>query len=340
MVNDNVYKDSRKYDDIGFEANLRMGVRSKFFKRTFTNMQYRLNVYNYRKLNLENETSHLLDGRIQQQLSDLFNIDLSGGWNLSQMPKAGVYNSDRFYILPSLKWYAFDRTTISGGYIYEKTVYPDYNLDNQTGGVRLKLEQELPLYTYIEISCIIQNKSYPERYLYSGISGSLPTYKTEVRKDAENFIEATVSHSLTARSGFDLVYYFGKLKSNENFFDWGPKQYAEENTTIGDERIIENYRSYTAGKYGINIFTGFVKNSRLSLYASYATMKYAGRLAKDENDNFKQPEVKRGDNQVMVSVSWFIDMFLLRYSYEINNSNDALYNYTNSLLSAGIRYMF
>ncbi|MFH2070459.1 MAG: hypothetical protein ABIJ11_04530 [Elusimicrobiota bacterium] len=340
MVDGNVYKDSRGFSDIGLLANLGLGMRSKISRHTFTRLDYRLDVSNFFTYNLENEASHLLDGRIKQRLGDLFDVDLNAGISMSQMPKAAVYNSSGFYAEPSLNWYIFDYTKITGGYIYNKTMYPSYNLDNETTGGQVKLGQELSLYTYIEISGVIQNKNYPERYLYSGVSGGSPTYKTDVRKDAENFVELIFSQNITAKSGVDLIYYSGKLESNENYFDWGPGQYEGENTITGDERIIENYRSWTTNKYGMNMFTGLDEDSRLFLQCSYAISDYAGRLAKDENDAIRRPEVKRQDTQIVVSASYFIDMFIFRYTYEINNSNDALYKYTSSILSAGIRHLF
>ena len=301
---------------------------------------YWLGINGFSQYNLENETAHLLAATIKQRLGDLFELDINPGLNLYYMPNATVYNSNRFYVLPTLKWYMFDHTTFSSGYIYEKTTYPDYNLDNQTNGMQAKISQELSLYTYLEVSGVIQNKTYPERYLYEGISGGSPTYRNDIRKDTENFVQLALSQNLTAKTGFDLVYNYGQLNSNENYFYWGPEQYEGNNTTIGDERIITDYRSYINNKYGADFFTGFVDNSSLLMGASYTTKDYSGQLAKDENDKIRQPDQKRQDSQTFISVSWSKDILLLRYSYEINNSNAALYNYTNSIVSLSIRYLF
>lgn len=339
-VDDNVYNDSRQYSDLGYGIELGFGMRSRFSKYTSSMVQYLLSLNNFSKYNLEGATSHLFDGKIKQRLGDSFDLELNGGFNLSQMPSAGVYNSNRLYAFPSVKWHIFDRTTLTGGHIHEKTTYSDYNLDNETIGIQLKLGQELSLYTYIEISGIAQNKTYPERYLYDGISGGSPTYKTDTRKDTENFAGLTLSQNLTAKSGFELSYYLGKLESNENFFDWGPNQYEGNNTIPDDERIIADYRSYTSSKYGVNFFTGFIEDSKLFLSGSHTTKDYSGRLAKDENDTIRQPDKKRQDRQTLASVSWSKDILLVKYSYEINNSNDALYSYTNNTLSLSIRYSF
>jgi len=340
VLDDNVYKDSRKYSDIGYKLELGLGVRSKFARQTFLRTHYWLGISGFSQYNLENETSHLLDATVKQRLSDVFDIELNGGFNLSQLPNASVYNSSRFYGLPRLKWYVFDRTTLSGGYIYEKTSYPDYNLDNQTNGTEIKIDQEFSLYTHLEVSGVIQNKTYPERYLYEGISGGSPTYRTDTRRDAENFVRLTLSQNLTAKTGFELIYNYGQVDSNENYFDWGPQQYEGNNTIIGDERIISDYRSYVSDTYGINFFTGFADDYSLSISVSYTDKDYSGRLAKDENDKFREPDQKRRDRQTFIFVSWSKNIFLLKYSYEINDSNDALYNYTNSVVSLGIRYLF
>lgn len=340
VMDDNVYKDSKNYKDTGYKGSFNLGARSKLSRTTFGRFQYRLDLSAFPEYNLQNTTSHSFEAILKQRLGDMFGMDLDAGFNLSQMPKAEIYNSDKLSLLPVLKWHVFDHTTIGCGYIYEKTRYPKYNLDNQATGLRLKFTQEFSLYTDLDVSGVLKTKKYSEQQLLSGVVAGTPTYKTDKREDDEKFIEISLLHNIDSKTGFGLSYYLGRVDSNGNYLDWGPNQYESKNTTVGDERIIANYRSYTSGRYGVNCFTSFIGDSNVYLLASYGTTDYPGRLAKNENDAIRTPDTKRQDKQTFFSVGWSKSIVSLRYSYENNKSNDALYDYVNNVVSLNIRYLF
>lgn len=340
VMDDNVYKDSSKHKDTGYKGGFNIGARSKLSRTTFGRFRYGLGLSAFSKYDLQNTTSHSFEAVLKQRLGDLFGLDLDAGLNLLQMPNADIYNSDKLYLRPLLNWHVFDHTTIGGGYIYEKTGYSKYDLDNKAAGLRLKFAQELSLYTDLEVSGVLKTRKYSEQQLLASVSGGTPTYKTDKREADENSVELSLQHNINSKTGFGLSYSLSGLNSNGNYLNWGPNQSENKNTIVGDERKIESYRSYRSGRYGVNYFTGFIGDSNVYLLASYGTTDYQGRLAKNENDAIRTPDTKRRDKQTFFSVAWSKSIVSLKYSYEKNKSNDALYDYANNVVSLNIRYLF
>ncbi|MFQ5866840.1 MAG: hypothetical protein ACE5IT_02470 [bacterium] len=361
VYDDNVYKDSTGYMDIGYGLNLALGLRSKFSRYTFSRLRYRFRLKNFSEYDLENQNSHQFDGLLKQRLGEFFTLDLNGRMKFSQLVNASTYNSQMFLGRPNLKWYVFDHTTLTTGYIYEKNAYPDYDLDYEESGFLVKLGQELSLYTYLEFSGSSQIKDYSERSLYGidgkvdyTITGGSRTLTDEMRKDEIVFFETRLSQDITDRVKMELGYQYRELDSNGNYFDWGPKQWEEENTTPNDERLVRNYYSYRNNRFGLKIRIILDGDSYLGISGHYQNKDYRGRLAKDKNDEFLSPEEKRKDKQIFISASWVkeISKEILRdfpienleikigYSYENNQSNDALYDYSNSIILISLSSWF
>jgi len=361
VYDDNVYKDSAGYMDIGYGLNLALGLRSKFSRYTFSRLGYRFGLKGFSKYGLENQNSHEFDGLLKQRLGELFTLDLNGKMKFSQLLNASIYNSQVFFGRPNLEWYPFDHTTLTGGYIYEKNIYPDYDLDYQGSGFLVKLGQELSLYTYLEFSGSSQIKDYSERSLYGidgkvdyTITGGSRTATDEMRKDEIIFFEARLSQDITNGVRMELRYQHGKLDSNGNYFDLGPKQLEEENTTFGDERLIRNYYSYQSNEVGLKIRIILDRDSYLGISGHYQNKDYKGRLAKDKNDEFLSPEEKRKDKQIFISANWAKQIskeivkdfpienleIKIGYSYENNQSNDALYDYSSNIISISLASWF
>jgi len=350
IYDDNVYKDSRNYQDTGYSLNLFLGSRLKFTRSTFAGFYYQLGTKNFNQYYLENQNSHLFSGLFKQRLGDYFTFDLKGGAEFIQLPKAEIYNSQKIYARPTLKWYVLDHTDLEGEYLYEKYIYPDYDLDNTGSGFLTRIGQEISPYVYFELTYSLLRKDFPERYL-SGIDGKIdytvtggsPTVAAITREDNDHSVEIKLVYDLTRNLGVELSYHYAKLNSNDNYFDWGPNQWKEENITYGDERLVENYRSYLSNTYGWRIKWNLRQSSYLDLTGYIQDKKYQGRLAKDENDKFREPEEKRKDKQIFFSLNWSKELLRnlpignlglkLTYSYENNNSNDALYNYSNNIFS-------
>ena len=235
VYDDNVYKDSTGYMDIGYGLNLALGLRSKFSRYTFSRLRYRFRLKGFSKYDLENQNSHQLDGLLKQSLGEFFTLDLNGRMKFSQLLNASTYNSQVFFGRPNLKWYVFDHTTLTGGYIYEKNAYPNYDLDYGGSGFLVKLGQELSLYTYLEFSGSSQIRDYSERSLYGidgkvdyAITGGSRTTTDEMRKDEIIFLGTRLSQDITNGVKMELRYQHRRLDSNGNYFDWGPKQWEEE----------------------------------------------------------------------------------------------------------------
>jgi len=353
VYDDNVYKDSTGYMDIGYGLNLALGLRSKFSRYTFSRLQYRFGLKNFSKYDLENQNSHQFDGLLKQRLGNFFTLDLNGRMKFSQLVNASTYNSQMFLGRPSLEWYVFDHTTLTGGYIYEKNIYPDYDLDYEERGFLVKLGQEFSLYTYLEFSGSSQIRDYSERSLY-GIDGGSRTVTDEMRKDEIIFFETRLSQDITHGVKMELKYQHSKLDSNGNYFDWGPKQWEEENTTFDDERLVRNYYSYQSNEVSLKTRIILDRDSYLRIGGHYQNRDYKGRLAKDKNDKFLSPEEKRKDKQIFISADWVKEIskeilkdspienleIKIGYSYENNQSNDSLYDYSNNIISISLTSWF
>jgi len=336
VMDDNVYKDNRKYKDTGYKGGFNLGARSKLSKTTSGRFRYGFGVSAFPKYDLQDTRSHSFEAVLKQRLGDIFDLDLDAGFSLLQMPNADIYNSNKLSLQPLLKWNVFDHTTIGAGYIHEKTGYSKYDLDNKVAGLRLKFAQELSPYTDLEVSGVLKTRKYSEQQLLelSEVSVGTSAYLTDKREDNENSVELGLQHNINAKTGFGLNYSLGGLYSNGNYLNWGPNQSESKNTIANDDKIIPGYRSYKSERYGLNYFTGFIGGSNVYLMASYGTTDYSRRLAKDGNDALTA--AKRQDKQTFVSVTWSKSIVSLKYSYEKNKSNDALYSYANNIASLNI----
>lgn len=337
VYDDNIYKDNTGYQGLGYDLNLDLGIRAKFFRDTFFRFRYGLELKGFDEYNLENQEDHFFDGLLKQRINEFFTLNLNGGIELYQFPNAGIYDSRIIYGKPKLVWYVFAPTILAGGVIYERSCYSDYDLDYRGKGFFVSCGQEMSLFTFLECTMSTIIKNYPESYLY-GIDGEIDLLQKET---VEN-LEITLSQDIADGCNIELIYQYEKLDSNGNYFDWGPYQWDEQNT-FGDERLIEDYYSYRSNEYGVKAKIFLDKSSYFKIGSLYMDKKYKGRLAKDKNDAFRLPEQKRQDKQFFIMVngtkellknSVFGDIEIkVDYSYENNQSNDAFYNYDNNIIS-------
>ncbi len=349
VYDDNIYKNSTAHQGFGYDLNLDLGIRSKFYSDTFCRLQYVLEVKGFDEYNLENKEYHFLDGSLKQRINEFFTWDLNGGIELYQFPNAGIYDSQVIYGRPRLVWYVFDRTIFSGGGIYEKNTYSDYDLDYEGTGAVVSLGQEISLFTFLEceVSTIIKN--YPENHLYGidgetdyTIRGGSLTINDLLQKETVENLDITLIQDFVNGCSIELIYQYEKIESNGNYFDWGSFQWNGQNTS-GDERLIEDYYSYWSNRYGLETEIILSKKVYLKLDSFYMDKQYNGRLAKDERDVFCFPEQKRRDRQIFFLLnltkeflknSIFGDIEIqVNYSYENNQSNDAFYDYSNNITS-------
>jgi len=334
----NVYSDSRQLSDTGCSLSGALSLKTKFAKNMLFKLNYNLDAGGYFTQNYENEIFNSINASLKYFAVDSFEINLDGNFDYSILPNATIYNNYDIGFKPSLKWYIFDHTTITGSYIYDDIRYSEYNLDNKGNGGAIKIVQELSLYTCVEGMYKYKTMDYSEKYLYESVSGGIPTYKSVLRRDVEKTLEVLLSQVISIDVSIDLIYRNIIFDSNDNFLDFGPNQTETLNTIIGDERIITDYRSYISncGEIKMKITP---KDSLIVFSIFYTQKKYSGRLAKDETDKIKQPDEKRHDNQMVISGTWTFPVseevsLKLACIYDTCDSNDLLYKYNKFTLGA------
>lgn len=344
MTSSNVYSDSRQLGDFGYCLNASVGLRTKLARYTPFKINYNLDINGYFTYNLENEIFHSLKASLGHLILDSIEMKLLSNIDYSNLLNAQIYNYQKIGVQPTVIWYIFDYTTISGTFIYDDIKYHNYNLDNKTIGFTAKLEQEFSLYTSIKGIYSYKRADYSEKYLYNSISSAVPIYQSELRNDKETKIEIVLSHEFSLDVGLNLIYQNIALDSNDNFVDWGANQSETFNSVIGDEKILPDYRSYSSSIGGVKLKIT-LEDSSFNISVFYGLKDYRSRLAKDSKDLFLQPEEKRKDQNIILSIFWIKQLqewinLKLGTSYENNHSNDALYKYTKLDITASLSTSF
>jgi len=281
-------------------------------------LSYGLNVKNYSDYDLENQTIHNLNGNFKQRLGELFTADFTGEIKIFQLPNIDEYNWSLIRSQPNISCYVFDHTSLTGGYVYGEKSYDKYDLDYKETGFSISIEQELSLYTYLEIGGSKLVKDYLERGLYNSIG----TQTDQMREDESVQMKVRLSQDISESVRAEISYRYDKLDSNGNYYDYGPGQSETENTITTDDQTVDNYYSYESNAFGSDIRIITDKNSYLTLSGYYQDKRYGGRLAKDNTDNFITPNEKRRDKNIFVSADWFTEIMedtglKFGFSYEI-----------------------
>jgi hypothetical protein len=352
ISNDNVYKTSGYSADTGSEININALVRTKYSNHTFTRLNYSFVTNGYNRYSLDNLNANSLSGLLKQRFGNKLTLDLKGGYKTYQFPNITetkyllTQDFSEIYFRPNLDIYPSLSTTLRGEYINETISYPQYDLDHTNNGYQFKLAQDLGNSGgFLDIYYIIERYDYSERFLYAIVLGSETATGTK-RYDNINTIKANFSYDIISpHIKLLLNCQQQQLRSNGNYFDFGPNQTRYNNTIFGDEVIVEDYYSYDSAVYGGGLCLKTRKSYKIDLNCSFKDTRYLGRLARDRNDQFITPGIKRHDQQTTLSAkaAFTLSKLLninLSYSYEINDSNDYLNNYTNSIVSAGLSSWF
>lgn len=344
QTTDNAYSDSRQLPDSGYIAGAGLDIKGRLFKKLYYSGGYSMNASGFFTNNLENEVFHSLFLCLRTTALDGLEAEIRGGIDYSLLPNAAIYGYSDLNMKSKIKYFVLDHTALTALFSYEDKRYQDYNLDNKTLLLALGLEQECSIYDVLYLKGSYGRADYSEKYLYLDVLAGEPSYENTLRVDMERIIDAGYSHEFSTAFGADLFYRFEALASNDNFLDWGPAQYETVNTTIGDETIINDYSSLESNSIFVKLRFG-IEKTRLEINGSYGIKSYAGRIIKDSADTLSSVQEKRKDYQFLITANYVAPLseeYLLKLigGYEINNSNDLLYNYRKTSLGAIIEYIF
>jgi len=344
QYSNNVYRDSRAFADAGYTLSAGAGLKGKLAKFTPYKLVYNLDISGYFTQNVQNEIFNGASLYLGRLLGQNFELELLGNASYSYLPFADVYSYLNYYGKPSLTWYVFDHTSIKGGYIYGGQSYPLYNLSNNSTGYSFSLMQELSIYTSVKASYSGRTADYLNKNLYSGVVAGVPAFSIELRKDTESLVGVSLLHEFSLDMSVELSGSRVNFESNDNFIEWGPLQSETVNTVVGDERIIQNYRSFVSYNAACKIKFVF-DDSSAEISTAYASTEYAGRLAKNSLDVIISPEEIRKDTQWILSALWSLPLskqttLKITGIYEANDSNDALYKYTAITGKAAVVFYF
>ena len=343
VITTNVYRDRSDEGDLGYDGRVRLGLRSRYSARTFSQLQYLLDTVSFPEVDVENRADHGLEGLFRHRLSDPLTLETKAGVRWSRYPNVTDFNNTTLFGQAALKGYLTSRTTLEGGLAYEKKSYPDFDLDYGGVGLFGTLAHDFGRRTFGELSGAYRNEDYSERQL---LNGGQPDAADEApRSDRDWLVGARVVRDLSLTLQLEALYQYGRVSSNGDSLDFGPFQSPLVDVP-GDERLIVDYYSHRRHELGARLRKLIRRGSSVTVAARYQDRSYLGRLARDEEERFLSPEETRRDRGIVLSAILDIPFPLLarrvsfghfglrlRLSRELNHSNEALYDYGNSVAS-------
>lgn len=360
IYTDNVYGTSDSYGDYGLNTNAKVGLRTKFSKYTFTRLSYQFKLKNFFTENIENNSVNMGDFLVRQRIGEIGTVDINGGIEQTRYPNITIdkyqitQNSNRTFILPSLKIYPIESTSIEIGGDYDSNVFADYDLDSIRKGASASIGQEISVYTYFKVGAAYDISDYSERYVY-GINGSTRTNTNELRIDNNKSLFVNMSQYISPIKGNIVINYaMNEFTSNGNYFDYGPGQWEiwKDGDITGDERLVDSYYSYISRILDVNGDIALSGSMKFKYDVLYGLKDYEGRLVKDVNDQFISPDTTRKDTPLFIKLELNKDLteilnmnfgraeMSIIYTYENNQSNDYMYNYTSQAINLLVKYYF
>jgi len=346
----NVYRDSSEEADTGYDLRARVGLRSRFSPRTFAQLHYDLDALSFGTANVENRRDHAFAGLVRHRLSDPLTLEGKAGLRLSRFPNVAAFDSTTAYGQAALKGYLTTRTTLEGGLAYEATSYPDYDLDNHSVGVFGTLARDFGRRTFGELSMAFRSEDYSERLLRDPTSTDAPDDPR--RRDHDWFAGARVVRDFSLVLQLEAAYQYGRLSSNGDSLDFGPFQSALADVP-GDERLVSDFYSHRRHEIRARLRRLIRRGSSVTLAARFQDRAYFGRLARDADEQFLSPEEKRHDRALLVSATVDVPIpvlarrarfghfgLRLRLAREMNQSNEALYDYGSTVAALSFTSWF
>lgn len=335
ILSSNVYRDSTAERDTGYEARLRLGLRSRHSSRTFSQVDYDFDTTVFPQAHDENRIDHAFAALARHRLHSRFAIELKTGLRLARYPHLSTFDNTSGAGQLSLKSYLDSRTTLEGGAGYEKKGYPDYDLDYGGAGLFTTLTRDFGRRTFGELSATFRRDAYTERLVTdAAVAGTGDA--SALRRDRDWLAGGRVVRDLTLVLRLEAGYQYGHLASNGDSLAVLP----------GEERLLGDYYSHRRHDLSARLRKLLRRGSSITAGVRYRDRAYRARLARDEDGAFREPQQLRHDRQVLVSAYWDFPVprlggraafghfgLRLRASYERNHSNEALYDYSAGILS-------
>ena len=349
VYSDNVYRDRSDEADAGYDVRLRGGVRYRPSAKTFTELHYDLDALTFASASVENRAEHAFEGLLRRRVREALTVEMRAGLRLSRYPNVPTFDSTTVFGRAAAKSYLDPRTTLEGGGSYEKKSFPEYDLDYGGVGLQATLARDLGRRTFGELSASFRNEDYSER----GLDPSRAVQPGEdLRVDRDWLVGARVVRDLSLVLQLQGSYQYGRLSSNGASLDFGPFQ-SQLTDVPGDDRLLNNYYTHRRHELSAHVRKLIRRGSSVFLGARYQDRVYPGRLAKDENDQFRSPEQLRHDHGLLLWSRLDVPFpvlprraafghfgLRLRLSHEINASNEALYDYGNTVVAFSLTSWF
>ena len=349
LYSDNVYRDSSREGDLGYDARLRVGVRSRFSPRTFSQVHYDLDHFAFPDADVENRTEHGLHGLLRHRFGESLTLEGKAGLRQSRYPTIPVYDSTLWFGQAALKRYLTSRTTLEGGLAYESRSYSQYDLDYGGVGWFATLARDLGQRTFAEVSAALRSDGYSERRVQDPAAGAVDD---GLREDRDWLAGVRVVRDLSVVLQLDAAYEYGRLSSNGDSLDFGPFQSALTDFP-GDERLIGDFYSHRRHELRARVRRLIRRGSSVTVAARFQDRAYRARPAKDEQDQFLSPPELRHDRGLLLSATVDLPVPVLarrasfghfglrfRFSREMNHSNEALYDYGRTVAAFSLTSWF
>lgn len=316
VLDDNVYRDSRRYADAGYRVRLDLASRSRPARGTYFLAWYCGEASGFRSHRLEDFILHQAGARFKRQLGDAeLGLAAMSDWMI--LPQAREYGSWRAAAHPHLSWRFSDRNSVFGGPVVEMVSFPWSDLDSRAGGLAVGLARDLSLFTSLELSGL-----YRVRFFTEWPGGS-------ARQDYESALELLAIRALAGGAVCSLACRREVVASDQGSADLGLLQnayYSPDGEVQGSTNGYQNQASLTF-RAGLSLPLGV--GFRAWLSASYRDQRFSGRAALDETGLARQPETPRHDRNTSAAIALGRGPLRIGFSAARNASNDAGYDYAN-----------
>lgn len=341
---DSVLRDASGRRDKAFPSFLGLGWRGRLARRTTGRVYYRFSYKGHAREKRETRHSHLGEAVVRHRFYGALSLVLEAEAEAYRQPRINRLDSNRLVYKPGLEWRPLADTRLSGFYTYEIERYPRFDLDSRAPGFEARIEQEIVLSGRVAARYAYADRLFAERGLFRDSTASLLDAK---RRDVERELEAEIEGDWRY-GGLAAGYSWRRTTSNGNLVDFGPNQSQTNNTTVGDERLLDNYYSRRARGPRVEGRLGHPSWATVAISQRWEEVRYDGRIAKNAADRFVAGDPKRVDGRWSLSVRVTKVMLtdplsvslVLGWARERSRSNDSLYSFTNDRFSVSLRGRF
>lgn len=335
-----ILNDASSVDDAFYQVAAGLGWRGRVGKGARANAFGLLSHMGFIQNTEESRQRAEIELGMAKRLTESIGVSLEGNGEAYFQPGISQLNYRQARLSPGVSLQPLIGTRLDLTYRPGIESYPNDDLDFSASAVEAGLTQDLGLIFQINARIRHSVMDFSERRLYCDELGTL---SDELRQDTEkNAIGGLRAEWLRGIAA--AGYAWRRLSSNGNYLDYGPDQVEDENTISGDERLVQDYYSYTS--QGPVIELRYFLPRKLALRASHRwyDLRFDHRIAKDESDLFRDGDPLRTDRRRALALE--IEILLrdrsieLRWQRETSSSNDALYDFTRDQLGLTYRLRF